>query len=176
MKVYSGKTPKIDLWAVQDERIAAVEAALGFLGSYTELGGSFLARRFRQEAWPQLQRLLLRGPDTPLNAPEPLAPAVIHRAQLAVVTYLQRYAVACPMWEQKYLLLSLASRSLASGTSPLSEVPWLTWRSHVLQIQGPCPRLDLPQTSHTVFACADILDMLRDHSQSISIRQLVQVR
>ncbi|CAL5218647.1 g350 [Coccomyxa viridis] len=85
------------LWAplvqtLKDERIAAVEAALGFLGSYTELGGSFLARRFRQEAWPQLQRLLQRGPDTPLNAPEPLAPAVVHRAQLAVVTYLQRVA------------------------------------------------------------------------------------
>ena len=80
----------IDFWDAQDERIAAVEAALGFLGSYTELGGSFLARRFRQEAWPQLQRLLQRGPDTPLNAPEPLAPAVVHRAQLAVVTYLQR--------------------------------------------------------------------------------------
>ena len=69
-----------------------MEAALGFLGSYTELGGSFLARRFRQEAWPQLQRLLQRGPDTPLNASEPLAPAVVHRAQLAVVTYLQRCA------------------------------------------------------------------------------------
>jgi len=50
---------------LQDERIAAVEHALGFLGSYTELGGSFLARRFRQEAWPQLQRLLQRGPSSP---------------------------------------------------------------------------------------------------------------
>ena len=98
----ANKAQKQDLWqllfqlecpcAPQDQRIAAVEAALGFLGSYTELGGSFLARRFRQEAWPQLQRLLQRGPDTPLNASEALAPAVVHRAQLAVVTYLQRCA------------------------------------------------------------------------------------
>ena len=61
---------------MQDERIAAVERSLGFLGSYTELGGSFLARRFRQEAWPQLCRLLQRGPDTPLSHSEPLAPGV----------------------------------------------------------------------------------------------------
>ena len=78
---------------LQDERIAAVEHALGFLGSYTELGGSFLARRFRQEAWPQLQRLLQRGPDMPLGSSEPLAPAVVHRAQLAVVIYLHRCAL-----------------------------------------------------------------------------------
>ena len=91
----AGSVGQIHYWAAQDERIAAVEAALGFLGSYTELGGSFLARRFRQEAWPQLQRLLQRGPDTPLNAPEPLAPAVVNRAQLAVVTYLQRCAFPC---------------------------------------------------------------------------------
>ena len=70
-----------------------MEHALGFLGSYTELGGSFLARRFRQEAWPQLQRLLQRGPDMPLGTSEPLAPAVVHRAQLAVVTYLHRCAL-----------------------------------------------------------------------------------
>ncbi len=75
---------------MQDERIAAVERALGFLGSYTELGGSFLARRFCQEAWPQLCRLLQRGPDTPLSHSEPLAPGVIRRAQLAVVAYLHR--------------------------------------------------------------------------------------
>jgi hypothetical protein len=76
---------------VQDERIALLEHALGFLGAYTELAGGFLARRFRQEAWPQLQRLLARGPDTPLAASEPLAPAVVTRAQLSVVTFLQRY-------------------------------------------------------------------------------------
>ena len=76
---------------MQDERIAALEHALGFLGAYTELAGGFLARRFRQEAWPQLQRLLARGPDTPLASSELLAPAVVHRAQLSVVSFLQRY-------------------------------------------------------------------------------------
>ncbi len=67
-----------------------LEHALGFLGTYTELAGGFLARRFRQEAWPQLQHLLARGPDTPLASTEQLAPAVVQRAQLAVVSFLQR--------------------------------------------------------------------------------------
>lgn len=87
--------PQLFGLVAQDERIAAVEHALGFLGSYTQLGGSFLARRFRQEAWPQLQRLLQRGPETPLSAPEPSAPAVIHRAQLAAVNYLHRWSLTC---------------------------------------------------------------------------------
>lgn len=117
--VGAGHDRKMKFRAAQDERIAAVEAALGFLGSYTELGGSFLARRFRQEAWPQLQRLLQRGPDTPLNAAEPLAPAVIHRAQLAVVTCLQRYGIPCAVCAAARAV-QLASRQIFRLVSGLA--------------------------------------------------------
>ena len=125
-RTFGSWQPREDRYcASQDQRIAAVEAALGFLGSHTELGGSFLARRFRQEAWPQLQRLLQRGPDTPLSASEALAPAVVHRAQLAVVTYLQRCAISPPVFCCCKRICCVPSREGLAETNmcPLGDVP-----------------------------------------------------
>lgn len=77
---------------VQDARVAAVEHALAFLADYTDTGGGdFLARRFVQEAWPQLALLLHRGPNTALGSDQSdLAPAVVQRARMAVLTALLR--------------------------------------------------------------------------------------
>lgn len=78
---------------MQDARVAAVEHAAAFLADYTDVGGGeFLARRFAQEAWPQLALLLHRGPDTALgsdNGGGP-APAVVQRARAAVLSSLLR--------------------------------------------------------------------------------------
>ena len=47
----------------QDWRVPVVERALKALAELTEAGGgSFLARRMAQEAWPALSRLLRCGP------------------------------------------------------------------------------------------------------------------
>ena len=72
--------------------MAAVEHALAFLADYIDAGGGdFLARRFVQEAWPQLALLLHRGPNTVLGSDrgDP-APAVVQRARIAVLTALLR--------------------------------------------------------------------------------------
>lgn len=42
--------------------MAVVEAALAALADMVPLAGSFLTRRFGQEAWPSLKRLLQEGP------------------------------------------------------------------------------------------------------------------
>ena len=48
---------------LQDTRPAVVERALVCLAKVTAVGGgTFLARRWRSEAWPLLARLLREGP------------------------------------------------------------------------------------------------------------------
>ncbi|CAL8470133.1 g9675 [Coccomyxa elongata] len=78
--------------SLKDARVAAVERALAFLADYVDTGGGdFLARRFVQEAWPQLALLLHRGPNTALGSDngDP-APAVVQRTRTAVLTALLR--------------------------------------------------------------------------------------
>ncbi|GAB4823772.1 hypothetical protein N2152v2_010818 [Parachlorella kessleri] len=48
--------------ALKDWRVSLLEAALAALADLASVAGSFLARRFGQEAWPALQRLLREGP------------------------------------------------------------------------------------------------------------------
>ncbi|KAK9915923.1 hypothetical protein WJX75_006066 [Coccomyxa subellipsoidea] len=80
--------------SLKDARVAAVEHALDFLADYTDVGGGdFLARRFAQEAWPQLALLLHRGPDTALGSDDGgPAPAVVQRTRAAVFACLLRIA------------------------------------------------------------------------------------
>ncbi len=42
--------------------MSLLEAALGALADLASIAGSFLSRRFGQDAWPALQRLLREGP------------------------------------------------------------------------------------------------------------------
>lgn len=91
------------LVCVQDPRIAVVERALTALAALAELAGSFLARRLRAEAWPQLAQLLRTGPvltRTPSMLPgeERHAPAVLQRARLAVLACLHTCACLGSCW------------------------------------------------------------------------------
>ncbi len=112
--------------------MAAVEHALGFLADYTDVGGGeFLARRFAQEAWPQLALLLHRGPDTALGAEDGgPAPAVVQRTRSAVLTCLLRYG-------QELQECSLALREMSP--MPLSFLGICIYHSACTpSAQGPC--------------------------------------
>ncbi|KAL4440079.1 hypothetical protein ABPG75_003080 [Micractinium tetrahymenae] len=82
--------------ALQDWRVSVVESALQFLADCACLAGSFLRKRFAQEALPQLQRLLRDGPARRnIIAPgqdDTTSPATVQRAQLAVLRCLHQIA------------------------------------------------------------------------------------
>ena len=82
--------------ALRDWRVAVVESVLLMLSHVSQLAGSFLTRRFSEEAWPVMQRLLLEGPcQKKIIAPgqdDISSPAVIQRAQRAVLACLRTMA------------------------------------------------------------------------------------
>lgn len=102
---------------VQDARVAAVEHALAFLADYVDTGGGdFLARRFVQEAWPQLALLLHRGPNTALGSDNgDHAPAVVQRTRMAVLTALLRCMHLCQTHDPAILPLELSFTTQAPG-------------------------------------------------------------
>lgn len=82
--------------ALDDWRVAVVETALESLSDIARLAGSFLRRRFGQEAWPRLLRLLREGPSQQrIIAPgqdDLSSPVVVQRAQRAVLHCLRDMA------------------------------------------------------------------------------------
>lgn len=95
--------------ALKDWRVALVEAAAPSLAILAHLSGSFLTKRFAQEAWPILLSLLQHGPSgrtsssssynsssSPLLVPGDdvsEAPALTQRARLAVLDCLKSIAL-----------------------------------------------------------------------------------
>lgn len=71
----AGRSP---LSLLQDWRVSLLEAALATLAELGSIAGSFLARRFGQEAWPALQRLLREGPPGQRIIAPGLWPRVCH--------------------------------------------------------------------------------------------------
>ncbi|KAG7670538.1 hypothetical protein Ndes2526B_g00298 [Nannochloris sp. 'desiccata'] len=82
--------------ALGDWRVAVVESVLSMLSHVSQLAGSFLTRRFSEEAWPVMQRLLKKGPcQKRIIAPgqdDLSSPAVVQRAQRAVLACLRTMA------------------------------------------------------------------------------------
>jgi len=82
--------------ALSDWRVAVVESVLSMLSHISQLAGSFLARRFSEEAWPVMQRLLQEGPSQRrIIAPgqdDLSSPVVVQRAQRAVLACLRTMA------------------------------------------------------------------------------------
>ena len=109
-----------------------VERALTALAAMAELAGSFLARRLRAEAWPQLAQLLHAGPvltRTPSMLPgeERHAPAVLQRARLAVLACLHTCASLGSCYMALFrvlptLLQSGSSRSKAFASRHLDPI------------------------------------------------------
>ena len=82
--------------ALRDWRVAVVENALSVITHLAKLSGSFISRRFAQDAWPILLRLLKEGPSQQrIIAPgqdDLSTPAVVQRAQRAVLACLREMA------------------------------------------------------------------------------------
>lgn len=83
--------------ALGDWRIAVVENALISMEKLAHLSGQFLARRFYQDAWVVMVRLLSEGPSQQrLLAPgqdDLFSPMIVQRARLAVIQCLQNLAL-----------------------------------------------------------------------------------
>jgi len=93
--------------ALKDWRVALIEAAAPSLATLAHLSGSFLTKRFAQEAWPIMLSLLRHGPSgrssssshsqsSPLLLPGDdvsEAPALTQRARLAVLDCLKSIAL-----------------------------------------------------------------------------------
>lgn len=108
--------------ALKDWRVPVVEAALQLMAEAACLSGSFLRKRFAQEAAPALRRLLSEGPTRrAIIAPgqdDTATPAAVQRAQLAALRCLHRIA-ACETPLAIAGVSSSASEALLSAAGPL---------------------------------------------------------
>ncbi len=86
--------------ALSDWRVAVVESVLLMLSHISQLAGSFLTRRFSEEAWPIMAKLLKEGPSQKrIIAPgqdDLSSPAVLQRAQHAVLACVRSMATGGP--------------------------------------------------------------------------------
>lgn len=109
--------------SLDDWRIGVVECALESLSDLACLAGSFLTRRFGQEAWPKMERLLREGPSLQrIIAPgqdDLRSPVVVQRAQRAVLNCLREIAAGGD--EAASVLAPLAHSLLAAVAEVMGE-------------------------------------------------------
>lgn len=106
--------------ALGDWRIAVVENALVSLEKLAQLGGQFLARRFSQDAWAVMVRLLKEGPSQQrVLAPgqdELFSPMILQRARLAVIQCVRNLA-SCDSKNGIAVILPLVTEAMVAITN-----------------------------------------------------------
>jgi hypothetical protein len=103
--------------ALGDWRIAVVENALVSMEKLAQLAGQFLARRFSQDAWAVMVRLLKEGPSQQrVLAPgqdELFSPMILQRARLAVIQCVRNLA-SCDSKNGIAVILPLVTEAMVA--------------------------------------------------------------
>jgi TELO2-interacting protein 1 len=157
--------------ALSDWRVAVVESALSMLNHVSYLAGSFLTRRFSEEAWPKMQRLLKEGPSQRrIIAPgqdDLSSPAVVQRAQRAVLACVRDIATGGEGSEA--IITPVAGAVLVAAADLMGEKHPAVIREHAtnafVAISGVDPDaawgllVAAIRTSHSAAATAAKIDM-----------------